>query len=423
MSFSEHKSQPNGLHKNEPPLHGIRVLDLSTVVAGPFSSMILADLGADVIKVERVDGGDDSRGMGPQSGGWGAMFVPLNRGKRSLAMDITKPAGREAVLRLAEKSDVFIENFRGGKAEALGFDEKAIRARNSRIIYASMSAFGRNGPDRLKPGYDGLIQGRTGIISITGNDANTTSRAGVSLIDMSAGMWLSMGVLAALYERQRTGNGQRVDTSLLHTGVMLMAYHLLYRQFAGENPTPQGSGHASFAPYGAFDTSDGKIMIGVSNDRVFRRLCTAMQRPEWACDPRYLKNVLRVQNRAVLDEELQAQFLSNSTGHWTEVLDNHDVPVSPIQNAEQVLHDPQITATGQLQEISLPVKNGSAGESIHAAIPRLPVGLSVNAPGIAGRPPILGEHSADILRSAGYTDHDIAELLSSELCVSGRAGE
>lgn len=350
------------------------------------------------------------------------MFVPLNRGKRSLALDITKAAGREVVMRLAEKSDVFIENFRGGKAEALGLDENAIRERNPKIIYASMSAFGKNGPDHLKPGYDGLIQGRTGIISITGNDANSTSRAGVSLIDMSAGMWLSMGILAAIYERERTGQAQRVDTSLLHTGVMLMAYHLLYRQFAGENPTPQGSGHASFAPYGAFNTADGQIMIGVSNDRVFRRFCTAMRRPDWASDSRYAKNVLRVQNRVVLDEDIQTQFLGDTTMRWTEVLDANDVPVSPIQNAGQVLADPQIAANGQLQTISLP--NQSQGEEcITAAIPRLPVALSVNAPGIAGRPPVLGEHGVAILKDAGYSDAEIEELLANELCASGRAGE
>ena len=286
---------------DQRPLRGVRVLDLSTVVAGPFSTMILSDLGAEVIKVERIDGGDDSRGMGPHLGGWGAMFVPLNRGKQSIAINVTKPAGREAVLTLASECDVYVENFRGGKAVQLGLDETAVRARAPNIVYASMSAFGTTGPDVLKPGYDGLIQGRTGIMSITGADSNATARAGVSLIDMSAGMWLAMGVLSALYERKQSGRGQRVDASLLQSGIMLMAYHLLYRQFAGENPVPQGSGHSSFAPYGAFHTADGKIMIGVSNDRVYKRFCAAMQRPEWASDPRFVTNVLRAQNRPALD--------------------------------------------------------------------------------------------------------------------------
>src|SRR5579872_865050 len=349
--MSDQNVSPSGSGAHRPPLHGIRVLDLTTVVAGPFSSMILADLGAEVIKLERMDGGDDSRGMGPHSGEWGAMFVPLNRGKRSIAINVTKSAGREVVLRLASKCDVYLENFRGGKAAQLGLDEPAIRAHNPNIIYASISAFGTRGPDVLKPGYDGLIQGRTGIMSVTGADENAIARAGVSIIDMSAGMWLAMGVLAALYERQRSGRGQRVDTSLLQSGVMLMAYHLLYRQFAGENPVPQGSGHSSFAPYGAFHAADGKIMIGVSNDRVFKRLCQALQAPQWVSDPRFCTNVLRVRNRPVLDAAIQERLLRETVSHWTELFDSHDVPVSPIQTVDQVLTDPQVAAVGQLQRV------------------------------------------------------------------------
>jgi crotonobetainyl-CoA:carnitine CoA-transferase CaiB-like acyl-CoA transferase len=374
--------------------------------------MILSDLGAEVIKLERIDGGDDSRGMGPHLGTWGAMFVPLNRGKRSIAVNVTKPAGREVVLRLASTSDVFIENFRGGKAAQLGLDEPAIRSYAPNIIYASMSAFGKSGPDFLKPGYDGLIQGRSGIMSVTGADANAIARAGVSIIDMSAGMWLAIGVLAALYERRQSGRGQRVDASLLQSGVMLMAYHLLYRQFAGENPVPQGSGHSSFAPYGAFEASDGRIMIGVSNDRVFKRFCTAMDRPEWATDQRFASNVLRVQNRALLDTQIQARMSTHTVAHWTARFDSHDVPVSPIQTADQVLHDPQVAAVEQLQRITLP-----GCEHASTVIPRLPVSLSINAPDIAGPPPRLGEHGREILRDAGYTDTEIEELLSDNLCA------
>jgi crotonobetainyl-CoA:carnitine CoA-transferase CaiB-like acyl-CoA transferase len=394
---------------DQRPLRGVRVLDLSTVVAGPFSTMILSDLGAEVIKVERIDGGDDSRGMGPHLAGWGAMFVPLNRGKRSIAINVTKPAGRDAVLKLASGCDVYVENFRGGKAVQLGLDETAVRAHSPNIIYASMSAFGTTGPDVLKPGYDGLIQGRTGIMSITGADSSAIARAGVSLIDMSAGMWLAMGVLSALYERKHSGRGQRVDASLLQSGIMLMAYHLLYRQFAGENPVPQGSGHSSFAPYGAFHTADGKIMIGVSNDRVYKRFCTAMERPDWATDARFVTNVLRAKNRAALDSQIQTRFLTAGVAHWTAVFDTHDVPVSPIQTAEQVLADPQVVALGQLQQVDLP-----GDDHASAMIPRLPFSLSVNAPAIAGPPPRLGEHGRDILRDAGYTETQIEELLSAD---------
>ena len=395
----------------QPPLTGIRVIDLSTVVAGPTATMILADLGADIIKVERIDGGDDARHMGPHLGDWGAFFVAVNRGKRSIAADITKPAGRDLVLRLARNADVFLENFRGGKIAALGLDESRVRAENPRIIYASLSAYGTRGPDALKPGFDALIQGRTGIVSVTGSGPDSPTRAGVSVIDMGAGMWMATGILAALLERTRTGVGQRVDTSLFQTGIMAMAYYLVYRQFLGQDPRPQGSTHAAFAPYSAFDTADGGIMIGCSNDRLFRRLCTAIEREDWLSDPRFASNVLRVQNRTALEGGLQSIFRQKPTAHWVALLDTHDVPVSPIQNAGQVLNDPQLTALGQLQSVNLP-GNGSTP----IAIPRLPFELSHTPPVITGPPPMHGEHARSILTEAGYSESEIEELARDGVC-------
>ena len=389
----------------QTPLQGIRVLDLTTVVAGPFCTMILADLGAEIIKVERLDGGDDSRNMGPHLGPWGAYFVPLNRGKRSIALDITQPKGRDAVLRLAKTCDVFVENFRGGKASELLLDEAHIRAAKPGIIYASLSAFGNGGPDYRKPGYDALLQGRAGIMSVTGTDAQSTVRAGVSIVDMGAGMWLAMGVLAALLERQRTGRGQRVDSSLIETGVMLMAYHLLYREFSGHNPTPQGTGHSAFAPYGAFKTADGQIMIGISNDRLFQRLCTAIEKPGWLQDPLYCTNPLRVEHRPQLDAAIQAILIQHNTAHWTAIFDEHDVPASAIQNAEQVLNDAQVAALGLLHEVSL----GSAGQ---ATVPQIPIHLSMTPPAIPGPPPALNQHAHEILTEAGFTQAEIEALLS-----------
>src|SRR6516164_1286589 len=239
-------------------LDGIRVLDLSTIVAGPAASMVLADLGADVIKVERLGDGEDGRAMGPHRGPWGAYFATLNRGKRSIALDIRQPAGREIVLRIAATCDVFLENFRGGKASALGLDEAVVRARKPDIIYASLSAYGARGPDYTRPGYDAILQARTGIMSVTGTGEDETPiRAGVSILDLGTGIWLALGVLAALLERQRSGKGHRVDASLFQTGIMLMSYHLLFRQFTGADPKPQGSRHTAFAPYGAFHAADG----------------------------------------------------------------------------------------------------------------------------------------------------------------------
>lgn len=394
-----------------PPLAGIRVIDLTAVVAGPTATMVLADLGADVIKVERTDGGDDARSMGPHQGPWGAYFVPLNRGKRSIAVDITKPAGRNVILRLARHCDVFVESFRGGKMDTVGLDEASVRAERPDIIYASISAYGRNGPDSSKPGYDALIQGRTGIVSVTGAEGSTHMRAGVSIVDMSAGLWEAIGILCALLERQKSGRGQRVDGSLFQTGIMLMAYHLVYRQFTGVNPVPQGSGHSSFAPYGAFDTADGTIMIGISNNRLFQRLCTAIGRPEWVSDPRFSTNVLRVQNREELDGSLQDLFRQKSTGHWIDLFDTHDVPAGPIQNAGQVLADPQLAAIGQMQSIPLP---GDAAAS--ASIPRLPIDLSATPAAIRPSLPVLGEHGRSILVEAGYTKAEIQQLVDTGVC-------
>ncbi len=388
------------------------MLDLSTVVAGPTATMILADLGADVIKVERMDGGDDARNMGPHRGSWGAYFVPMNRGKRSIAVDITKPAGREIVYRLAAASDVFIENLRVGKAAGLGVDEAAIRARKPDIIYGSLSAYGQTGPDCLKPGYDAILQARTGIVSVTGPDAETPIRAGVSILDVGAGVWMAVGIMAALFERQRSGRGQRVDASLFGTGVMLMCYHLLSQQFTGVSPAPEGSRHNAMAPYGAFATADGAIMIGISNDRLFRRLCAALGREEWIGNPDFASNLDRVRNRAALEGPIADLLRTHSSTHWLELFNRHDVPADAVQNSETVMADPQVAALGQLAEVAL---EGEAS----GLVPRLPIGLSLTPPEVAGPPPRLGEHGRAILREAGYSDAEIEELVRSRACHLG----
>ena len=397
-------------------LAGVRVLDLSTIVAGPAASMILADLGADVIKVERTGTGEDGRAMEPHRGQWGAYFTALNRGKRSIMLDITKPAGREAVLRLASGCDVFLENFRGGKAAALGLDETSVRARKADILYASLSAYGPGGPDYTRPGYDAILQARTGIMSVTGagEGAHTDApiRSGVSILDMGTGVWMALGILAALLERQRSGKGQRIDASLFQTGVMLMAYHLVYRQFAGVNPRPQGSRHTAFAPYGAFAAADGAIMIGISGDKAFRRLCDALGKPEWVDDPRFLPNPDRVANADELAALMTAVLRTQPSSHWVPLLDRYDIANDPVQNPEQVMEDPQLAAVGQLVPVAL------AGEE-PVRLPRLPVALSAHDTQELGPPPAPGEHSRAILREAGYSDAEIGELIRCGACAIG----
>jgi crotonobetainyl-CoA:carnitine CoA-transferase CaiB-like acyl-CoA transferase len=372
--------------------------------------MVLADFGADVIKVERPSVGEDARAMGPHRGAFGAYFTTLNRGKRAIGIDITKPSGREAILRLASTCDVFLENFRGGKAAALGLDEGSIRGCKPDVIYASLSAYGPSGPDYTRPGYDALLQARTGIMSVTGADNDSTPiRSGVSILDLGTGVWLALGVVVALLERQRSGKGQRVDASLFQTGIMLMSYHLLFRQFAGVNPKPQGSRHTAFAPYGAFQAADGAIMIGISSDKAFLRLCDALQRPEWSDDPRFLTNADRVRHADVLEGLISRVLRNHPVSHWSEVLDQKDVANDPVQNPEQVIADRQVAALEQLAEVAL------AGEG-SALLPRLPIQLSMNPPAIQGPPPGMGEHTREILLEAGYNAKEIDELLRTGVC-------
>jgi crotonobetainyl-CoA:carnitine CoA-transferase CaiB-like acyl-CoA transferase len=387
-----------------PLLKGVRVLDLSTIVAGPTASMVLSDLGADVIKVERTGGGEDGRAMGPFRGEWGAYFVALNRGKRSIMLDLAKPEGREVVLRLASSCDVFLENFRGGKAASLGLDEAAVRARKPDIIYASLSAYGAGGPDYTKPGYDAVLQARTGIMSVTGTGNGHPMRTGVSILDVTTGTWMALGILAALLERQRSGKGQRVDASLFQTGIMFMSYHLAYRQFAGVDPEPQGARHKAFAPYGALPTGDGQIMLGISSDRQFYRLCVALEHEEWASDARFRKNPERVANVDELESLIGGVLRTQPTAHWVALLDEHEIANDPIQSPGQVLDDPQAAALGLFTNIDL------AGEQ-PMVLPRLPIGLSLTPPEPQGPPPRVGEHSRSILHEAGYSDAEIEELI------------
>jgi len=385
-------------------LSGIRVLDLSTIVAGPATSMILADLGADIIKVERPGTGEDGRAMGPHRGEWGAYFTALNRGKRSIALDIRQAAGREAVLSIASTCDVFLENFRGGKAAQFGLDETAVRARKSDIIYASLSAYGPSGPDYKRPGYDAILQARTGIMSVTGDGGEMPVRSGVSVLDMGTGIWTALGILAALFERQQSGRGQRVDASLFQTGVMFMSYHLLYRQFAGVNPKPQGSRHTAFAPYGAYSAADGAIMIGISSDQAFRRLTEALGKSELADDSRFRTNQERVRNTPELDQILSGVFALHPRSHWTAVLDACDVANDPVQTPDQVITDRQVAALQQLERIELPGQESSL-------LPRLPLGFSLTPAVIQGSPPRVGEHTRAVLQEAGFSEPEIEELL------------
>jgi crotonobetainyl-CoA:carnitine CoA-transferase CaiB-like acyl-CoA transferase len=372
--------------------------------------MILAGLGADVLKIERPGSGDDTRQMAPVENGWSAYFLAINRGKRSLAVDLSKPEGVALILRLASTCDVLVENFRGGKADAMGLGEAAVRVSNPGIIYASLSAFGPRGPDFEKPGYDALLQARTGIQSVTGEPGTAGARAGVSILDMGSGMWVALGIIASLFDRHRTGNATRVDGSLYQTGIMWMAYHLVARQMTGREPQPQGTRIGAFAPYGDYPTKDSRILIGISNDRLFDRLCQATG---FVPDARCATNQDRVKHRDALDGDLAKIFITRTTPEWLTLLDAAGVPASPIQNAGQVLNDPQLASLSQMSLVL-----GSVSS------PALPLEIN-GSPALTGSVPELGEHTSDILREAGVSKEEIDGLVERKIvqCLPPRKSQ
>jgi crotonobetainyl-CoA:carnitine CoA-transferase CaiB-like acyl-CoA transferase len=387
------------------PLRGIRVLDVTSNIAGPSVTMILAALGADVIKIERPGCGDEARDMQPQRDGWGAYFVAINRGKRSIAIDLSRPEGIALVLGIATRCEVFVENFRGGKAEAMGLGESAVRSARPDIIYASLSAFGSRGPDFDRPGYDALVQARTGIQSVTGEPGTAGARSGVSVLDMGSGMWMALGIIAALFERQPTGRGTRVDGSLYQTGIQWMAYHLISRQMTGVDPQPQGTRIGAFAPYGDYPTADSRILIGISNDRLFARLADALSRPDLSCDPRFATNDARVRHRDALDTQIGDVLATRSSADWLAHFDRLGIPASAIQTTGQVLEDPQLAALEQMNELA---------ELPGMFAPLLPLEFGGEA-AAAGAVPRLGQHTNEILTECGLSQSEIDHLVERKI--------
>lgn len=386
------------------PLAGVRVIDVTTSIAGPYCAQILSALGADVIKVERPDTGDDGRAWGPPFWeGEGAMFLSANAGKRSLALSLRDPRGREAVLRLCAGADVFLQSLRPGLAEKLGLGADAVRGGNPRIVYCSVGAYGHVGPLAHEPGYDALMQAAGGLISMTGEPGRPGVRVGSSLIDQGTGTWAALGVLAALIERGRTGEGAVVDVSLYETALGYIGYHLVGYLADGTVPTGQGTRFPMVAPYQVFPTRDGELMIAGGNDRLFAAICDVVGLPELVHDPRFTTNPERVRNRDALCEILEAPLSREDTAHWHRRLTEAGVPAAPVADVADVAQAPQTEALGFLQQLDHPTIDGF----------RLPaVPLSLDRVRVAHRtaPPSVGQHTAPILREAGYDDDEIAAL-------------
>ena len=383
------------------PLDGVRVIDVTTSLAGPYCTEVLAALGADVVKVE-PPAGDEARTWGPPF--WGdesAMFLAMNAGKRSFALDLRR--GTDVLLRLAGGADVFLQSLRPGQADERGFGPDALRGQNPRLVYATISAFGRTGPWSALPGYDPLAQAAGGILSVTGEPDRPGVRVGVSLVDQGTGMWAALGVLAALMERERTGEGSTVDVSLYETAIAYMAYHLTGYLGSGVVPGRTGTGFPSIVPYQVFETADGALMVAAANDRLFADLCQALGAPALADDARFATNPLRVEHRKELVSLIAERFLAQSTDAWLTVLADAGVPAAPVQDAAHVAESEQTAALGILQELG------------GVRIPALP--LSADGDRILHRapPPALGADTAAILAEAGYTESEVADLAAAEI--------
>jgi crotonobetainyl-CoA:carnitine CoA-transferase CaiB-like acyl-CoA transferase len=382
----------------------MRVVDVTTSIAGPFCAEILAALGADVVKVERPDTGDDGRAWGPPFwNGESAMFLAVNAGKRSLAVSLADERGRGAVLRLVDDADVFLQSLRPGLAERLGLGAEALRTRNARLVYCSIGAYGRLGPLTEEPGYDALMQAAGGLISMTGEPGRPGVRVGSSLIDMGTGMWAALGIATALLERERTGSGTVVDTSLYETALAYVGYHLVGYLADGTVPTRQGTVFPMVAPYQVFPTRDGELMVAGGNDRLFGLMCAALDLPGLAEDERFRTNPDRVRNREQLVELVSARLRERDTADWRERLRAAGVPAAPVADVADIVAAEQTKALGFLQ----PVEHAAIPE---LRLPALPLSFDHERATHASAPPLVGEHTAEILEEIGYSAEEIAAL-------------
>jgi crotonobetainyl-CoA:carnitine CoA-transferase CaiB-like acyl-CoA transferase len=347
------------------PLTGTRVVELGSSVAAPYAGLVLAELGADVVKIEKPGKGDDARGWGPPfHDGVGTIFRSLNRNKRSVTVDLSDAEALAALRRLlVEETDVLIQNMRPGQAEKLGLGADALLADNPRLIHATIAAFGKTGPLADRPGYDPLMQAFGGLMSVTGEEGRPPIRIGTSLIDMGSGMWVVIGVLSALLRRAQTGKGGVVGTSLYETALGWMLYHVTAHAATGEEPKPQGSGSPYIAPYGAFRTQDGTLIVTAGNNKLFEKLAAALGHPEWPENPRLHTNGDRVRNRAFLEDLMNETLSARTTAEWIPLIEAAGVPCAPIQTVGQVVAHPQTlaldilrqSADGQLRFLGLPL--------------------------------------------------------------------
>jgi len=389
------------------PLDGVKVLECCQVMAGPTCGMLLADLGADVVKVEKLPGGDDTRSYDrPQVNGESAAFLAMNRNKRSIALDLKRPEGQAVLKKLAAGADVLVENFRKGTMEKFGLGYETLRTINPALIYCAITGYGRTGPYADKGGFDLVAQGASGLMSITGEPGREPVKCGPPVCDINGGMLGALGIVSAYVHRLKTGEGQLVDTSLLEAGIHTTFWHSAIFLATGVSPEPTGSAHVLSAPYQAFPTRDGWVTIGGANPANWERLARMMDLPELLTDPRFRTNSDRMRHRSELIEILAAKTRERSTRDLVAALDAAGIPAGPVNRIGEMLADPHVQAREMVIETEHPV----AGRTRALGVP---IKLS-RTPGSVRRPaPLLGQHSREVLREAGYFDPEIDALVRS----------
>ena len=389
-----------------PPLEGLKVIDLTRVLAGPFCGMLLGDMGADVIKVEEPKAGDDARGWAPFVGGWSSYFLGINRSKRSLALDLKRPEGAEVLRRLLSTADVFIDNLKPGSLEKLGFGWDALHALNPRLVHCTISGYGKNGPRQMETGYDPIVQAESGFMDITGTPDGPAVRTGVATSDYLAGLYAFAGILLALRNRDRTGLGEQVDIALYDSVLSTLSMPAGLLQATGRIPVRLGNDHSSIAPYETLRARDGVIMVAAANPRLWQQLCQAMDVAHLIDDARFRTNTDRVKNRPALKEELERAFAAYSVDDLVVRLKKAGVPCGRVRTVAQALADPQVDARQMLLDFGEPDMGG-------VRVLGNPIKLSRDGARFTLRPPRLGEHTREILEALGYSGDEVAALTTS----------
>lgn len=389
------------------PLEGVVVLDLSRVLAAPYTGMILADMGADVIKIERPGKGDDSRAYGPFKNGESVYYMSLNRGKRSMTLNMKSEEGKQILKDLVKEADVLVENFRGGTMDKLGLGYDVLKEINPRLIYSACTGFGMTGPYKFDPAYDVIVQGMGGIMSITGQEGGEPTKVGASIGDITAGIFSVVGIMMALYAREKTGKGQLVDVSMLDCQVAILENAIARYMNAGVSPKPIGNRHASITPFQSLKTSDGYVIIAVGNDTLWQKFCGLIDRPDLAADPRFTTNPLRTENVKVLGEELTKTFVTKTMDEWLHILKEGGIPVGPINDVERVIKDPAVIARDMIVTTHHPV----AGDVEMAGVP---IKLSDTPGSVDGPAPTLGQHTREILKEKLNMDDALIDQLYAD---------